>query len=169
MTQEDAERLVVELVRAGFSPDWSRVDSAEQLIDALYPAPALILCDHNLPGLDAFGVLSTLRALSLSVPVIVISSDLDEETCVKSLRLGAVDYLLKDRLARLGPAVEHALATRVLMLEKNEAERKERETANILRGLVAHAPAAISVKAVDGRYLHSITSSSGSAGCRPDR
>lgn len=152
--QEDAELLVAELGRAGFSPAWSRVDSTERLIEALYPAPTLILCDYSLPGLDALGVLSTLRALSMIIPVIVVSSQMDEESCVKSLRMGAVDYLLKDRLARLGPAVEHALATRSLTIEKNEAERKERETASILRGLVEYAPAAISVKAVDGRYLH---------------
>jgi PAS domain S-box-containing protein len=153
--QEDAERLVNELVRAGFSPAWSRVDSTGALVEALYPRPDLILCDYGLPGLDAPGVLTTLREHSMDVPVIVVSGQMDEETCVKSLRMGAVDYLLKDRLARLGSAVEHALATRLLTVEKQEAERKERETANILRGLVAHAPAAISVKAVDGRYLHS--------------
>jgi PAS domain S-box-containing protein len=152
---EDAALLVAELIRAGFSPEWSRMGSADRLVDALYPVPALILCDYGFPGLEPLGVLSTLRELSMNVPVIVISGQMDEETCVRSLRMGAVDYLLKDRLARLGSAVEHALATRLLTIEKDEAERKERETASILRGLVAHAPAAISVKAVDGRYLHS--------------
>lgn len=151
--QEDAELLVAELVRAGFSPDWVRVDTLQRLIDALDPVPELIFCDCSLPGLDPLGVLAILRERSVEVPVIVVSGQLDEETCVKSLRMGAVDYLLKDRLARLGPAVDHALATRRLEIEKHTAERNERETASILRGLVAYAPAAISVKAVDGRYL----------------
>jgi PAS domain S-box-containing protein len=150
---EDAEILVAELVRSGFAPRWNRVDTAESLVDGLYPAPALILCDDSLPGLDALAVLGTLHELALDVPVIVVSSELDEESCVKSLRMGAVDYLLKDRLTRLGPAVEHALANRRLQIEKRDAERKERETASILRALVVNSPAAISVKAVDGRYL----------------
>ena len=151
--QRDAEALIAELIRSGFTPEWARVETAEQLVEALYPAPTLILCDYNLPGLDALGVLNILRELAVDVPVIVVSGHLDEESCVKSLRMGAVDYLLKDRLARLGPAVEHALANRLLAIEKRAAERKERETANILRAIVAHSPAAISVKAVDGRYL----------------
>jgi signal transduction histidine kinase/ActR/RegA family two-component response regulator len=150
---DDAELMVAELVRAGFEPDWSRVDSTAGLKAALYPPPDLILADYQVPGLDALEVLNLLRARGLTVPVIVVSGAMDEETCVKSLRMGAVDYLLKDRLVRLGPAVEHALATRQLLLEKREVEVKERQAAGILGGLVKHAPAAISVKAVDGRYL----------------
>ena len=151
--RDDAELLVAELVRAGFSPEWSRVDTRERLIDALRDEPQLILCDYSLPALDAIEVLTTLQQLGNDVPVIVVSGVMDEETCVKSLRHGAVDYLLKDRLARLGPAVEHALATRQLAIEARQAREKEHETASILSGLVANAPAAISVKAVDGRYL----------------
>jgi len=149
----DAELLVGELVRAGFAPDWTRVDNMDTLAAALDPPPGVILCDYSLPGLDAPTVLAWLREIRVEVPVIVVSGQMDEETCVKALRLGAVDYLLKDRLARLGPAVEHALATRRLAAEKHEAQRRERETAAILRNLVTHAPAAITVKAADGRYL----------------
>jgi PAS domain S-box-containing protein len=151
--QQGAELLVAELVRAGFDPQWARVGTRDDLIEGLYPAPDVILCDHGTPGLDALEVLDTLRRQPVQPPVIVVSRQLDEELCVKALRRGAVDYLLMDRLARLGPAVDHALAVRRLAAEKRDAERKERETASILRGLVAHAPAAISVKAVDGSYL----------------
>nr|WP_269328529.1 ATP-binding protein [Kineosporia babensis] len=149
----DAELMVAELVRSGFGPDWTRVDTMDTMLAALDPPPGVILCDYSLPGLDAPTVLAQLHEMHLEVPVIVVSGQMDEETCVKSLRLGAVDYLLKDRLARLGPAVEHALAIRRLTAEKREAQRRERETSAILAGLVNHSPAAISVKAVDGRYL----------------
>jgi signal transduction histidine kinase len=150
---DDAALLVAELVKAGFSPDWSRVDTSDALRMALASPPSLILCDYSLPGLDALSVLELLQEMAVDVPVIVVSGQMDEETCVKSLRMGAVDYLLKDRLVRLGPAVEHALTSRRLRLEKREAERRQRRVASILHGLVAHAPAAISVKSVDGRYL----------------
>ncbi len=135
----DAERLVAELGRAGFELVWWRVDTQERLIEALYPGPDVILCDDETPGLGALEVLSILQRHRVESPLIVLSGQVDEEMCVKTLRMGAVDYLLKDRLARLGPAVEHALAVRRLMDEKQAAERKERETASILRGLVAHA------------------------------
>jgi PAS domain S-box-containing protein len=151
--QGGAELLVAELVRAGFESVWHRVSTAEQLIDAFYPAPDVILSVDETPGLSALDVLSIRQRHQVDAPVIVLSGRLDEEVCVKTLRLGAVDYLLIDRLARLGPAVQNALVVRRLTVDKREAERKERETAGILRGLVAHAPAAISVKSVDGSYL----------------
>lgn len=149
----DADRLVAEIVRSGFDPIWSRAETAQELIDGLFPVPDLILSDHETPGLDALEVMQIVGRMRVEPPVIVVSGALDDEICVKALRLGAVDYLLKDRLARLGPAMEQALINRRVLREKHEVERKERATASILRGLVANAPAAISVKAVDGSYL----------------
>src|SRR6266704_2362332 len=92
---EDAELVVAELRRSGYLPAWRRVDCPEGFVDGLAEDPDVVICDYALP-------------------LIVVSGVMDEETCVNSLRLGAVDYLLKDRLVRLGPAVEHALARRRL-------------------------------------------------------
>jgi hypothetical protein len=78
---------------------------------------------------------------------------MDERTCVESLRSGAADYLLKDRLARLGTAVEQALTRNRLETEARRARLEERVTMGILRGLVANAPAAICVESTEGRRL----------------
>jgi signal transduction histidine kinase len=78
---------------------------------------------------------------------------MDEATCVNSLRLGAVDYLLKDRLSRLGPAIEHALARRELDRTARAAQREREATMNILHGLVTNATAAINVSDLSGTTL----------------
>jgi signal transduction histidine kinase len=116
-------------------------------------APDVVITDYSLPGMDALDVLRTMRDLDAQIPVIVVSGVMDELTCVESLRLGAADYLLKDRLARLGAAVEQALMRHRLEQEARRARQEEREAMGMLQGLVANAPAAICLQAIDGRYL----------------
>jgi signal transduction histidine kinase len=147
---EDAELAVVELLRAGYQPDWTRVDTLAGFVAALEKGTDVVLCDYSLPTMTAPDALAKLNELELDVPLIVLSGVMDEETCVTSLRLGAVDYLLKDRMVRLGPAVEHALQTKRLAEEARQAREERRRTEAILRGVLDHAPAAICVRDLDG-------------------
>jgi signal transduction histidine kinase len=150
---DDAELLLEELKRAGYEPTWTRVETPEQFITGLAEEPDIVVCDYSLPAMTALDALRILGELKLDVPLIVVSGVMDEETCVTSLRLGAVDYLLKDRLVRLGAAIEHALAGRRLATLARTARRERRETADILRGVVDHAPAAICVRDANGGTL----------------
>ena len=150
---DDAELLVEELKRANYEPTWTRVETPEQFIAGLAGEPDIVVCDYSLPAMTALDALRILGELKLDVPLIVVSGVMDEETCVTSLRLGAVDYLLKDRLVRLGAAIEHALAGRRLAALARTARRERRETADILRGVVDHAPAAICVRDANGATL----------------
>ena len=150
---DDAELLLAELKRAGYVPEWTRVETAEDFIRELGQQPDIVVCDYSLPSMTALDALGILRDRQLDVPLIVVSGVMDEETCVSSLRLGAVDYLLKDRLVRLGPAIEHALAAHRLAALAHSASQERRETADILRGVVDHAPAAICVRDAAGNLL----------------
>ena len=69
----------------------------------------LIICDYNLPGYDGVAALKQAQATQPDVPVILISGTIGEEQAVKCLHIGATDYLLKERLDRLVPAVQRAL------------------------------------------------------------
>jgi len=69
----------------------------------------LIISDYNLPGYDGLTALKYALLTQPDVPVILISGTVDEEQAVNCLHIGATDYLLKDRLDRLGPAVQRAL------------------------------------------------------------
>lgn len=151
---DDAELLVAELSRGGYTPSWTRVDTLGDLVAGLRDdALDVVITDYSLPGMDALDVLRTIRDLDVQIPVIVVSGVMDELTCVESLRLGAADYLLKDRLARLGAAVDQALMRHRLEQEARRARQEEREAMGMLQGLVANAPAAICLQAIDGRRL----------------
>jgi PAS domain S-box-containing protein len=119
----DAELIVHELKKAGFAPTWERVEDERSFVRALGSAPDLILADFNMPALSAPRALELLRQRDPDLPFIVVSGSIGEETAVDVLKGGATDYLLKDRLARLGQAVRRAIAEHHLAQEKREAEK----------------------------------------------
>jgi signal transduction histidine kinase len=149
----DAELLLAEVRRAGFLPIATVVDTAGKFLRALADDPEIVLCDYTMPEMTAPDALAILKEKAPDLPLIVVSGTMDEATCVNSLRLGAADYLLKDRLSRLGPAITRALARRELDRTARAAEQDRRETAIILDGLVQNSVAAISVRNLDGVTL----------------
>ena len=92
----------------------------------------LILCDHGLPGYDGFEALEFARQTQPQTPIIVLSGELDDEQAVKSLRCGAIDYVFKQRIARLVPAVRRALLEAGIKKSRDQADHRLREQANLL-------------------------------------
>ena len=121
----DAELALDELRRAGFEPDWRRVETEPEYLGQLDPALDLILADYGLPQLGAPRALQLLRARGLDIPFIVVSGEVGDEPAVESMKQGAADYLLKDRLARLGPAVTQALHAKRLRGARQRAAQDE--------------------------------------------
>jgi signal transduction histidine kinase len=106
----DAELLVRALTRGGFAVTWARVDTAEAMEKELANHPwDLILCDHAMPRFSAPGALELVKRHDPDVPFIIVSGYIEEETAVAAMKAGAQDYIMKDRLARLVPAVEREL------------------------------------------------------------
>jgi hypothetical protein len=122
----DAELMVDQLNQAGFDARWERVTTREAYMSRLRPELDLILADYNLPRFDAVQALHLLQERDLDVPFIIVTGAIGEPKVLKSLQKGADDYLLKDRLARLGPAVEQALEAKRLREERRSAERETR-------------------------------------------
>jgi signal transduction histidine kinase len=120
--EADAELMVHELKNADFLPDWIRVDTENSYLTALASGPDLILSDYNLPQFDAFLALQLMQEQRLDIPFIVISGAITEDVAVEFMKRGASDYLLKDRLARLGQAVVRALEQRELREEKRRTD-----------------------------------------------
>ena len=118
----DAELIVHELKKAGFDPIWERVEDEKEYLRALGSAPDLILADFNMPALSAPRALELLRQREPDLPFIVVSGSIGEETAVEVLKSGATDYLLKDRLGRLGQAVRRAVTEHHLAQSKRAAE-----------------------------------------------
>lgn len=118
----DAELMVHELRRAGFDPAWQRVEAESDYLIQLDSGFDVILADYALPQFDALHALRRLQERRLDIPFIIVSGSIGEEMAVAAMKQGAADYLLKDRLARLGQAVAQALEKKQLRDEKRRAE-----------------------------------------------
>jgi len=114
----DARLMVRELQRSGFAPDWVRVETEAEFLSALDREPEVILSDSSLPLFDGFEALDLLRRRGLDIPFILVSGRMGEDLAVEAMKRGACDYLLKDRLARLGEAVRRAIGQRRLSSER---------------------------------------------------
>lgn len=141
--QADALLIVHELKRTGFSIDWVRVDKAADFRRELQNNPDLILADYSLPQFNALEALKFLREEHLEIPFIVVSGVITEDTAVRCIKEGANDYLLKDRLGRLGTAVDQALAENQLRQEKIHTEQALAESEAKYRNLFEESREAI--------------------------
>lgn len=123
----DAELVVRHLEQAGYAPQWTRVESQAEFDAALDPSLDVILADFNLPAFSASRALELLKERDVRVPLIVVSGSIGEDLAIQMLHSGAADYLLKDRLARLGQAVRRVIDERSLQHEKQTAEASLKE------------------------------------------
>ena len=119
---DDAELVLRELRRAEFDPNWFRVDTEADYVARLDPGLDVILADYTLPQFNALRALRLLRDRGLDVPFIVVTGTIGEEAAAECIKQGATDYLLKDRLGRLGQAVARALEERRLRAQKQRAD-----------------------------------------------
>ena len=119
---DDAELMLLELREAGFDPTWHRVDIEAAYLDHLDQDWDVILADYTLTQFDALGALEVLKERGLDIPFIVVTGSISEEAAVACMKRGASDYLLKDRLARLGPAVQNALEEKQVREARRQAE-----------------------------------------------
>jgi len=123
--EDDALLILRALGRGGFRPDALRVDSAATLRAALDDGEwDVVITDHNLPGFDSTEVLAIVRGHNADLPVIIVSGSIGEDIAVAAMKAGAHDYILKDSLARLAPAIERELRD----AETRRAHRQARET-----------------------------------------
>jgi two-component system, cell cycle sensor histidine kinase and response regulator CckA len=120
---DDADLHIAELRRAGFDPKWRRVQTEPDFLAELKKSPDIILSDYSMPQFNGLRAAELLRQSGMDIPFILISGTVGEDVAVEAMKHGATDYLLKDRIARLGQAVERALRE-----IQERAERKRLET-----------------------------------------
>jgi DNA-binding NarL/FixJ family response regulator len=109
----DAELITHELERAGIGCVTQRVDTEAAFVHALRSfEPDIVLFDHGVARFDAVATLRVARSERPATPIIVVTSKLDEQAAVDTLKAGVDDYLLKEHLTRLGPAIAAAQSVR---------------------------------------------------------
>ena len=127
----DAELMVLRLEEEGFAPDWVRVEDEAAYLSQLEARPDLILSDWSLPRFSCLSALRAVRRQGLDTPFVIVSGFVGEEAAIDALHEGADDYVLKDRLGRLGPAVRRALEAKGLRDERRRAEVALRQAAMV--------------------------------------
>src|ERR1700722_4388195 len=119
----EAELVIRQLRRDGLRFEARRVETEDALrIHLIEYSPDVILSGFNLPQFDGISALRVAREMAPAVPFIFVSGTIGEERAIDALRAGAADYVLKQNLLRLGPAVERALAEAELRQERLRQE-----------------------------------------------
>jgi signal transduction histidine kinase len=143
-SEDDAALLVRELSRGGYELRFERVDTPTGMSAALDKREwDLVVCDYSMPHFSGTEALALLRTKDLEVPFIFLSGTMGEETAVASLKQGAQDYIMKDNLKRLLPAIQRELREADERRERKRLEQQVQELRKFeaigrLAGGIAH-------------------------------
>jgi len=119
----DYELMKRELCRGGLDAtiDWAQDEASfRRALDG--QAPDVFLLDHSLPGFDGIRALKLVRERLPDTPVIIVSGVIGEEVAIETLKAGATDYVLKQRLGRLVPVILRALHEAEVVRQRRRAE-----------------------------------------------
>ncbi len=153
-TQDDSWLLQRHLSRAGYRCVLRREQTAADFEKALREADwDIILADYFLPGFTALDALRIAQQCNTDVPFIVVSGAVGEQAAVDVLREGAADYVMKDSLARLVPAIEREMQEASERRRRRAAEAALRESEMRLRAILDNSTNAVFMKDLAGRYV----------------
>jgi len=133
---DEAELTIRHVRKGGIACVWQRVDTESGLRNALHEfQPNVVLSDFSLPQFNGIAALAIARQVVPHVPFIFVSGTIGEERAIEVLRSGAVDYVLKGNLTRLGPAITRALDEAAARVESRRQEAQIARLTRVLRML----------------------------------
>ncbi|MFT3956657.1 MAG: sensor histidine kinase [Piscinibacter sp.] len=151
----DHELTLAHLRRGGLEVQALRIDSEAAFLAALEQDWDVVLSDFNLPGFSGLVALDLLKASGRDIPFILVSGEIGEDTAVEAMRNGASDYLLKNNLARLVPALMHAVEAMETRHARQRADRELGKSKQRLRELAQHLQTSIEQeRAAIAREIH---------------
>jgi two-component system, NarL family, sensor histidine kinase UhpB len=172
-SEDDYVLLLRKLRASGMHVEARRVQTAATLRDALAEdACDIVIADHRLPQFTSLDALRLVREFDPDLPFLIVSGTIGEELAVEAMRAGADDYLMKDKLVRLVPAVERALKVAASRRGRRKAEAALRESELRFGALTANLPGMVFQLKCDGDMLSLLYVSEGSRrvlGLAPDQ
>lgn len=135
-SEDDTLLIACQLRRVGFNITYERVDTAVGLEQALETHVwDIVIADHSMPCFNSLEALQICKRHGRDVPFIIVSGSISEETAIRAMNAGAQDYVLKDSLKRLAPAVERELREAEMRRAQRQAEEQARQQARDLQRL----------------------------------
>lgn len=120
--------LIIHELNGSFATGYRRVDTAEEMLDALKGATwDIVISDYVMPRFSGLDAIALLGSEGCTIPLIVVSGKIEDEAAVETMRAGASDYILKDNLARLVPAIRRELEETEVRRQKKRAEDELRK------------------------------------------
>ncbi|MGQ3052713.1 MAG: response regulator [Roseateles sp.] len=151
----DHQLILAQLTRAGLKVEIERLDSLPAVLAALDRPRDAIISDYNLPGYSGLDVLEAVKARQLTAPFILVSGEIGEDTAVAAMRNGASDYLLKNNLNRLAPALLHAIDAAENERARRSADLELVKSKQRLHELAGHLQTSVELeRAAIAREIH---------------
>lgn len=153
-SDDDVMLLSKALEKGGYSPTYEQVDTADAMSDALDSQIwDVILCDYAMPNFSSFSALDLYKKKGFDLPFIIVSGTITDETAVAAMKAGAHDYIIKDNLARLCPAIDREMREAKIRKERRNAKNRLQKSEEKYRTLFQDSRDAIYMNASQGTFV----------------
>lgn len=157
-SEDDALLVLHQIKTGGYDIDSERVDTAPEMYAALQNKQwDIVLSDYRMPHFNGLEALTILKESGIDIPFIVISGTIGEEVAVQAMKAGAHDYIMKDNLKRLLPAIERELRESESRADRKLLEQKQKQAEEKLRILsqaVEQSPTSILITDTEGKITY---------------
>lgn len=152
--EDDALLLVRTLRKSGYDPEYTRVDNAPDMQQALQTQPwDCVISDYSMPKFSALSALNMIRESGHDLPCFIVSGTISEDMAVAAMRAGAHDYLMKGNLQRLGPAIDRELQEAAYRVQRRQADVARQESEERFRSTFNQAAVGIGHVSPQGEWL----------------
>ena len=153
---EDDELLIIrELKKGGYNPLYERVETSAAMKKALKEKQwDIILCDYKMPKFSGKQAIALLKETNIDIPLIIVSGAVGEETAIECMRSGAHDYVMKDSLSRLCPAIARELEETKVRNKQRQADEALRKSEENFRLSLDDSPLGVRIVSTEGETIY---------------
>src|SRR5664280_2680582 len=168
-SEDDALLVLRGLKKGGYSPLYERVETSAAMKKALKEKQwDIILCDYKMPQFSGKQAIALLKETNIDIPLIIVSGTIGEETALECMRSGAHDYVMKDNLSRLCPAIARELEEAKLRNKQQQAEEALQESEKYFKEITENSSDIIIITDKKGDIKYCSRSTERLIGYKPD-